>query len=55
VTIDAWYAIGGGIVFGLTWYLVNPRRPFRNRNALIAGLVFGGLGLIVAMVRAASA
>jgi hypothetical protein len=55
VTTEAWTAIGGGIVFGLTWYLVNQRRPFRNRNALIAGFTFGGLGLIVAVIRAASA
>lgn len=41
-----------GLVFGLTWYLVSPHRPERVRNAVIAGTVFGGLGLIVAFVRA---
>jgi hypothetical protein len=55
VSTEAWRAIGGGIVFGLVWYVFNQRWPFRNRNALIAGLTFGGLGLIVALIRGAAA
>ena len=44
-------AIVLGLTFGLTWFLVNTRRPERLRSAVTAGAVFGGMGLIAALIR----
>ena len=40
----------GGLLVGLIRYLVSAGQPFRVRNAMIAGAIFGGLNVAASLL-----